>query len=60
MDDASEEETVVTDGNEIIYRNALTNKRQKRESVVINLKELLPEGEVNTGNISFVLSKVWR
>ncbi|MEW8547865.1 MAG: hypothetical protein AB2693_30530, partial [Candidatus Thiodiazotropha sp.] len=55
--DASEQETIVTEENEIIYRNVLTNKRQKKESVEIDLGELLPEGDINTGNIKLRLVK---
>ena len=53
----SEHETIVTEDQEEIIRNAVKNTRQRQESVRINIGELVPEGEIKTSGITLNLVK---
>ncbi len=55
-DNRSEQKTVVEEDGEIIYENKVSRKRQKKDSVSVNIGDLIPEGNVHTSNIELCLS----
>ena len=48
--------TVQEDGEEI-YRNSVERKRQRKESMMVNIGELLPEGSVSISDLQLKLEK---
>ena len=48
---------MVEEDGEIIYENNISRKRQRKDSVTVNIGELIPEGNVHTSNIELRLSK---
>lgn len=54
---ASQQEIMVIEDGEEIYKNSVERKRQHKESMVVNIGELLPEGSVSVSDIQLKLDK---
>ena len=57
QDSSSQQEVIVQEDGEEIYRNSVERKRQRKESMMVNIGELLPEGSVSISDIQLKLEK---
>ena len=57
QDSSSQPEGTVQEDGEEIYRNSVERKRQRKESMMVNIGELLPEGSVSISDMQLKLEK---
>ena len=57
QDSSSQQEVTVKEDGEEIYRNSVERKRQRKESMMVNIGELLPEGSVSISDMQLKLEK---
>lgn len=52
-----EQETIVCENGDMIYKNSLCQKRQTKDTMVVKIGDLLPQGQVKTSSIELCISK---
>lgn len=57
QDSSSQQEVTVQEDGEEIYKNSVERKRQHKESMLVNIGELLPEGSVSISDMQLKLEK---
>ena len=57
INDGSEQEIRGNENGEEIYKNSISQRRKKKSKMVVNVGDLVPEGNVKTINVQLILSK---
>ena len=57
INDGSEQEIRVNENGEEIYKNSISQRRKKESKMVVNVGDLVPEGNIKTTNVQLILSK---
>ena len=52
---SQEQETEVTEDGERVYKDTVVRKKQKKDHVILDVGDLVPEGSIQTSNIQFVV-----
>ncbi|MCG8113682.1 MAG: hypothetical protein N0E59_23265, partial [Candidatus Thiodiazotropha taylori] len=53
----SEQSTVVEEDGEVIFENKISRKNQKEDEMIVNLHDIIPEGQVQTSDIELKLKR---